>query len=68
MMIYYVSAFMIGFLLGMGLMVFIRNHFLCDHEYEKTKIIEIVHYDEDRNPEYTEYIFVQTCKKCGKIK
>ena len=37
-------------------------------EYEKTKTIEIIHYDEDRKPQYTEYVFVQTCKKCGKVK
>lgn len=68
MIIRYVGVFMVGFLLGMGLMVVIYNYFVCPHEYELTKTIEIIHYDEDRNSKYTEYIFVQTCKKCGKIK
>ena len=41
-MIHYVGLFMIGFLLGVGLMVFLHDRFICDHEYEKNKTIEII--------------------------
>lgn len=39
----------------------------CGHKY-KTVTKEVQHLDEDGNPHYIEFIIIQVCQKCGKVK
>ena len=62
------ALFMLGFILGMGLITAIFIWFTCKHEYE---IIDshkkYIHYD-DTDEHIIKYVYVSRCKHCGKIK
>ena len=43
------------------------SELFCKHKY-KTVTREMRHLDENGDPHYTEFIIVQVCQKCGKVK
>ena len=62
------SLFMLGFVLGIGLMAAIFIWFTCKHEYE---IIDAYKKDieyTDTDEHVIKRIYVSRCKHCGKIK
>ena len=61
--IYCLASFALGAILALAAI----NIFLCNHEYEIVDVYKIVHTWEDE-PSYTEWIYVQKCKHCGKLK
>lgn len=62
------ALFMLGFVLGMGLITSIFIWFSCKHEYEVIDIYKKhIHYD-DTNEHIIKQVYISRCKHCGKIK
>lgn len=61
------GLFMLGFVLGVGLITIIFMWFTCKHDYE-TRIHKVEKVYADGMLKKTYWIYTQTCKHCGKIK
>lgn len=62
------ALFMLGFVLGVGLMTAIFMWFTCKHEYEILDAYKKAIDYADTDEHIIKRIYVSRCKHCGKIK